>query len=138
MLTVLASPAMAARSGRGEVPLSPLELEVMEVFWERGAQSVREALDRLPVRRRPAFTTVQTIVRRLEEKGALRRSRKVGNALVFEPTVARRAAYARIVGNFLRLFGGRARPLVAHLAETGRLGLEDLRAAEDILKGRRS
>ncbi len=110
----------------------------MEVFWDHGSQSVREALDRLPAKRRPAFTTVQTIVRRLEEKGALRRAKKVGNALVFEPAVARRAAYARIVGNFLRMFGGRARPLVAHLAETGRLGLEDLKAAEDILKGRPS
>jgi predicted transcriptional regulator len=129
---------MAARTDRSEVRLSPLELEVMEVFWGRGALSVREALDLLPARRRPAFTTVQTIVRRLEEKGALRRSRKIGNALVFEPAMARRAAYARIVGNFLRMFGGRARPLVAHLAETGRLGLEDLRAAEDILKSRRS
>lgn len=129
---------MPARSARVDVRLSPLEVEVMEVFWDHGAQSVREALDRLPAKRRPAFTTVQTIVRRLEDKGALRRAKKVGNALVFEPAVARRAAYARIVGNFLRMFGGRARPLVAHLAETGRLGLEDLKAAEDILKGRPS
>lgn len=117
--------------------LSRLELEVMGAFWAHGAQSVRQALERFPARKRPAYTTVQTVVGRLVQKGALRLARKVGNASVFEPAVTRAAAYATLVTEFLGLFGGRARPLVAHLAESGELGLEDLRAAEAILQEKR-
>ena len=122
---------------RTRARLSRLELEVMEAFWAHGAQSVREALERFPARSRPAYTTVQTIVRRLEQKGAVRLVRKIGNAAVFEPVVPRSAAYARLVTDFLAFFDGRARSLVSHLAEAGQIGLEDLRAAEAILRRRK-
>jgi predicted transcriptional regulator len=125
---------MAAR--RSPARLSRLELEIMQVFWAHGALSVREVLDRLPARRRPAFTTVQTIVRRLKDKGAVTQSRKIGNAFVFAPAVDERTAYRKVIDEVLRLFGGDARPLVSHLAESGRLGLEDLRAAEQVLRRR--
>lgn len=128
---------MAARPIRARARLSRLELQVMDAFWSHGAQSIREALEHLPARKRPAYTTVQTIVRRLEQKGAVRLVRRIGNASVFEPAVTRAAAYARLVTDFLGYFGGHARPLVSHLAEAGQLGLEDLRAAESIIKGRK-
>jgi predicted transcriptional regulator len=125
---------MAAR--RTPARLSRLELEVMQVFWAHGPLSVREVLEHLPARRRPAYTTVQTIVRRLQDKGAVTQSRKIGNAFVFAPAVDERTAYRRVIDEVLRLFGGDARPLVSHLAESGRLGLEDLRAAEQVLRRR--
>lgn len=112
------------------IKLTRFELEVMEELWQLGRASVREILEVLPSARRPAYTTVQTIVRRLEEKGAVRQVRKIGNAHIYEPLVSRKAAYRRLVDDFLDLFGGSARPLMAHLAESGRLSLEDLREAE--------
>jgi predicted transcriptional regulator len=94
---------------------------------------VREVQERLPDAKRPAYTTVQTIVYRLEEKGAVRRVRKVGNAHVFEPAVTRRAAVRRLLDDLLELFGGSPRALVAQLVETGRLSLEDVREVEGTL-----
>lgn len=117
------------------VRLTRFELEVMEELWGLGQGSVREVLEALPDRRRPAYTTVQTIVRRLEEKGAVEQVRKIGNAHIYRPQVSRKAAYRRLVDDFLDLFGGSARPLVAHLAESGQLSLEDLRQAEELLVG---
>ncbi len=105
----------------------------MEELWKLERASVREILEVLPDRRRPAYTTVQTIVRRLDEKGAVQRIKKVGNAHIYEPLVTRTAAYRRLVTDFLDFFGGSARPLVAHLAETGRLSLDDLKELEEIL-----
>lgn len=105
----------------------------MEELWKLSRASVREILEVLPARKRPAYTTVQTIIRRLEEKGAVRRVKKIGNAHIYESTVTRTAAYRRLVTDFLDFFGGSARPLVAHLAETGRLSLDDLRELEGIL-----
>lgn len=113
--------------------LTRFELEVMHALWDIGAGSVREIQEQLPEARRPAYTTVQTIVRRLEEKGAVRRLKKIGNALIFEPVVSRRSAHHRLITELLELFGGSARPLMAHLAETGKLNLEDVREMERIL-----
>ena len=113
--------------------LTRFELEIMGELWTLGKASVREVLEVLPARRRPAYTTVQTIIRRLEEKGAVRRVKKIGNAHIYEPLVSRKAAYRRLVDDFLGFFGGSARPLVAHLAESGQLSLEDLREVEELL-----
>jgi predicted transcriptional regulator len=114
--------------------LSKLELQVMTLFWDHGAQTVREAQERFPEKTRPAYTTVQTVVNRLEAKGALARTRKLGNAHVFEPTVSRNAAQRRLVDEFLALFGGRMQPLMSHLVESGRLTLEDVQEAEKKLQ----
>src|SRR5215216_6916821 len=102
----------------------------MGALWELGSASVREVQERLPERRRPAYTTVQTIVYRLEEKGAVRRVKKVGNAHVFEPLVTRRATVRRLFDELLGFFGGSPRTLMAQLVEAGHLTLEDLREAE--------
>lgn len=115
------------------VRLTKFELEIMHALWDLGSGSVREVQERLPEKRRPAYTTVQTIVRRLEEKGAVRRVKKIGNAFIFEPLVSRRSAHHRLINELLELFGGSARPLMAHLAETGKLNLEDLREIETLL-----
>ncbi len=117
-----------------DVRLTKFELEVMAALWELGSASVREVQERLPERRRPAYTTVQTIVYRLEEKGALRRVKKVGNAHVFEPVVTRRATVRRLFDELLGFFGGSPRTLMAQLVEGGHLTLEDLREAEESLE----
>ncbi len=116
-----------------DVKLTRFELEVMGVLWELGSASVRELQERLPEGKRPAYTTVQTIVYRLEEKGAVRRAKKVGNAHVFEPVVTRKAAVRRLLDELLGLFGGSPRTLMAQLVEAGQLTLEDLREAEEML-----
>ena len=116
-----------------EVKLTRFELEVMAALWELGSASVREVQERLPEGKRPAYTTVQTIVYRLEEKGALRRVKKVGNAHVFEPVVTRRATVRRLFDELLGFFGGSPRTLMAQLVEGGHLTLEDLREAEEML-----
>jgi BlaI family penicillinase repressor len=112
------------------IKLTRFELEVMGALWELGKASVREIQERLPDKKRPAYTTVQTIIYRLEEKGAVRRLRKIGNAHIFEPVVTQKAAHRRLIDELLELFGGSARPLMAHLVEDGRLTLEDLREME--------
>jgi BlaI family penicillinase repressor len=117
-----------------EVKLTKFELEVMGALWELGSASVREVQERLPEGKRPAYTTVQTIVYRLEEKGAVRRVKKVGNAHVFEPVVTRRATVRRLFGELLGFFGGSPRSLMAQLVEGGHLTLEDLREAEELLE----
>lgn len=121
---------MAKKKG---IKLTRFEMEVMDALWELGSASVREIQERLPERKRPAYTTVQTIVRRLEEKGAVRQVKKVGNAFIFEPAVTRKAAHHRLIDDLLELFGGSARPLMAHLAESGKLDLEDVRELEKML-----
>ena len=118
------------------IKLTRFELEIMRVLWELGTGSVREIQERLPEKRRPAYTTVQTIVRRLEEKEAVRRLKKIGNAFIFEPLITRRSAHHRLINELLDSFGGSARPLMAHLAETGKLSLEDLKELEDIVAQR--
>jgi predicted transcriptional regulator len=108
-------------------------MEIMDALWDLGRAAIREIHEKLPERKRPAYTTVQTIIRRLEEKGAVRRTRQIGNAHIFEPVVTRDAAHRRLIDDLLDLFGGSARPLMAHLAEAGKLSLEDLREIELIL-----
>ncbi len=112
------------------VRLSRLELEVMDYFWEKEEASVRDVFESIPETRRPAFTTVQTITQRLEQKGALVRSGKVGNALVFRPSITRRAVHRRMIDELLALFGGSAHPLVGHLIDSGKLTLEELKDLE--------
>lgn len=114
-----------------EIHLSRFELELMEILWTLREASVREIWEAIQERRRPAYTTVQTILTRLEEKKAVRRTRKIGNALLFEPLVAREPVYQRLIDEFLGLFGGSAQPLVGRLLETGQLTLEDLKALEE-------
>ncbi|HEX8890782.1 MAG TPA: BlaI/MecI/CopY family transcriptional regulator [Pyrinomonadaceae bacterium] len=118
------------------VKLTRFELEVMSALWELGtASSVREIQEQLPEKKRPAYTTVQTIVYRLEEKGAVRRVKKIGNAHIFEAAITRNSAHRRLINELLDLFGGSARPLMAHLVETGKLSLEDVREVEsDLMK----
>ena len=115
--------------------LSKLELQVMDAIWTRGASSVREVLETFPEKDRPAYTTVQTMVYRLEEKKAIRRVKKLGNAHLFEALLSRRAAQRRLIDELLAFFGGRSQPVMAHLIESGHLTLEDVKAAEQTLRG---
>ena len=116
--------------------LSKLELRVMDVLWQRGPASVREVQEAFPAADRPAYTTVQTTMYRLEAKGAVRRARKISNAHIFEAVVSRTAAHRRLIDDLLGVFGGRSQPLIAHLIEAGKLTIEDLREAEHVLKRR--
>src|ERR1051326_4971228 len=110
--------------------LGKLELQIMEALWTRGPCSLREIQESFPPKKRPAYTTVQTTVYRLEVKKALRRTKKIATALIFEAAVSREAAQRRLVDELLGLFGGRSRPIMAHLVESGTLTLDDLRARE--------
>ena len=116
-----------------QVKLTKLELEIMGAVWALGSASVREIQEQLPEQKRPAYTTVQTIIYRLEEKGAVRRVKKVGNAHIFEAVVTRKAAHSRLIDELLNVFGGSPRSLMAQLVETGRLTLEDVRDVETTL-----
>ena len=113
--------------------LTKLELKIMEALWTLGPCSVREILESFPPKKRPAYTTVQTTVYRLEVKKALRRIKKISTALIFEAAVSREAAESRLIDELLSLFGGRSRPIVAHLIESGSLTLDDIREAEKAL-----
>ena len=113
-----------------------LELQVMEALWTHGKASVREIQEAF-ADPPPAYTTIQTTVYRLEKKRAVRRVRKIGNAHIFEPTVGREAARHRFLDDILKLFGGRALPVVAHLAEMGKLTKADIRELEKVLEKRR-
>lgn len=113
--------------------LTKLELQIMEALWTRGPCSVREIQESFPAKKRPAYTTVQTTVYRLEAKKVLRRTRKIATALIFEAAVSRDAAQRRLVDELLSLFGGRSRPIMAHLIQSGSLTLEDVRDAEKTL-----
>ena len=112
------------------IKLTRFELDVMSALWDLGTASVREIQEQLPSQKRPAYTTVQTIVYRLEEKGAVRRLKKIGNAHVFEPVITRKAAHHRLINELLDLFGGSARPLMAHLVEIGKLTMDDIKELE--------
>src|SRR4029077_7120046 len=113
--------------------LSKRELQIMEALWSRGACSVREIHETFPARKRPAYTTVQTMVYRLEVKKVLRRVKKIATANISEAAVSRQAAERRLIDDLLGLFGGRSRPIMAHLVESGTLTLEDVREAERAL-----
>src|SRR5579872_1769958 len=114
--------------------LTKLELQVLEAFWEKGACSVREVQDTFPERSRPAYTTVQTVVYRLERKKALRCVKRISNANIFEAVISRNDAHRRFVDELLAVFGGRARLVMAHLVESGELILEDIKEAEKALQ----
>ena len=113
--------------------LTKLELQIMEALWVNGPSAVREVQECFPEESRPAYTTVQTMIYRLEAKKAVRRTRKIGNAHIFEAAISRASAQSRLIDDFFGLFGT-ARPVMAHLIETGRLTLDDVREAERLLK----
>ena len=113
--------------------LTKLEMQIMEALWSLGACSIREIQEAFP-EPRPAYTTIQTTVYRLEGKRAVRRVRKIGNAHIFEPTVARDAARLRFLDEILSFFGGRAQPMMAQLAEAGKLTLDDVRELEKTIE----
>ena len=117
--------------------LSRLELRIMEVLWQHGPASVREIQESLPAKGRPAHTTVLTILTRLETKAAVRRAKKIGNALIYEPVITRRATQRLLVDELLAFFGGRAAPLMSHLIESGQLTYEDVEEARKALKKER-
>ena len=114
--------------------LTRLEHRIMEALWDHGPLSVREIQERFPEKDRPAYTTVQTMVYRLEGKKAVRRIKKIGNAHIFEAAVSRQAAQRRLVDELLGFFDGRIQPVVAHLIDTGKLTLGDVREAETALR----
>jgi BlaI family transcriptional regulator, penicillinase repressor len=114
--------------------LSRLELRILEVLWARGACSVREIHEALPPKGRPALTTVQTMIYRLEKKQALRCVKRIGNANIFDAVISRDQAHTTLVEDLLALFDGHAKPVMARLIESGRLTLDDIRDAEDMLK----
>jgi predicted transcriptional regulator len=114
--------------------LSKFELKIMDALWSQGPSSVREVHERFPEPGRPAFTTVQTMIYRLETKKAVRRAKKIGNALIFEAVISRNTAHRRLVDELLTLFGGRIQPLMSHLIEAGQLTLEDVEEARKMLR----
>ena len=113
---------------------TPLELAIMQALWDRGAISIREILESFPKRDRPAYTTIQTTVYRLETKKAVRRTRKISNAHIFEAVVTRDATQRKFLDDLLRLFGGRSQPVMAHLIESGSLTLDDVQKAAKTLR----
>jgi BlaI family transcriptional regulator, penicillinase repressor len=117
-----------------EPKLSKLEFQIMETLWTQGEASIREIQETFPAKRRPAYTTVQTTVYRLEAKNIVRRVRKVGNFHIFAAAVSRSAAQRRLIDDLLALFGGRTQPVMAHLIESGKLTLEDVKEAEKALR----
>jgi predicted transcriptional regulator len=114
--------------------LTKLEMQILEAFWEKGACSVREIQETFPEPGRPAYTTVQTVVYRLERKNAVRCVKRISNANIFEAAITRQDAQRRFVDELLAVFGGRAKLLMAHLVETGELTLEDIKDAEKTLR----
>ena len=114
--------------------LTKLEFQIMEALWNHGASSIREIQESFPEKRRPAYTTIQTTVYRLEGKGAVERVKKVGNFHVFEAVTSRDIAQKRLVDDLLALFGGRSQPVMAHLIESGKLTLDDVKEAEKTLR----
>ena len=114
--------------------LSKLELQIMDALWSGGARSVREIQEAFPEADRPAYTTVQTMVYRLETKQAIRRVKKIGNAHIFEAAISRTSAQRRVIDDLLAFFGGRSQPVMAHLIEAGSLTLEDVKEAEATLR----
>lgn len=106
----------------------------MEALWSRGVSSIRELQEAFPERRRPAYTTVQTTVYRMERKKVLRRIKKIGNAHIFEAIVSRHAAHRRLIDDLLNLFGGQTQPVMAHLIESRKLTLAEVKEAEKALR----
>jgi BlaI family transcriptional regulator, penicillinase repressor len=116
--------------------LTRLEMQIMDVLWTRGASAIREIQEAFPKKKRPAYTTIQTTVYRLEAKKTLKRVRKIAHAHIFEATISRGAAQGRLIDELLALFGDRLQPVMAHLIESRRLTIEDIREAEKALRER--
>src|SRR5580658_7051210 len=117
--------------------LSKLELRIMESLWKAGALSIREIQESFPVRSRPAYSTIQTTVYRLETKAAVRRAKKISNAHIFEAVISRGATQRRLIDEFLALFDGGVQPVMAHLIHSGKLTLEDVQEAEKVIRSLR-
>jgi len=114
--------------------LSKFELQIMEALWTNGVSSIREIQETFPEKKRPAYSTVQTMVYRLEAKKAVRRVKKISNAHIFEAVISRDSAQRKLIDEFLNLFGGRTQPLIAQLIEAGKLTLEDVEEARKTLQ----
>lgn len=114
--------------------LTNLEFQIMEILWAKGECSIRDIIDALPGKRRPAYTTIQTTVYRIEGKNIVRRVKKVGNFHVFAPVVSRAAVQRRLIDDILAFFGGRGQPVMSHLIETGKLSHQDVKEAERLLR----
>jgi len=114
--------------------LSKLEFQIMEALWNKGESSIRDLQEAFPEKRRPAYTTIQTTVYRMEAKEVVRRVKKIGNFHVFAASITRDAAQRRLIDDLLALFGGRTQPVMAHLVESGKLTLEDVKEAEVALR----
>ena len=117
-----------------EPKLSRLEFRTMEVLWERGACAIRDILAAFPAKKKPAYTTIQTVVYRMEAKKIVRRVKKVGNFHIFEALISRKAAQRRLIDELLAFFGGSSQPVVAHLIESRKLSLEEIEEAEKTLR----
>jgi BlaI family penicillinase repressor len=114
--------------------LSNLEMQIMEALWAGGELSIRDILESFPAKKRPAYSTVLTMVRRLEAKKALRHVRKIGTAFIYQAAIPRDAARRRLIDDFLAVFGGETQPIMTHLIESGRLSLDDVQEAERHLR----
>jgi BlaI family transcriptional regulator, penicillinase repressor len=117
-----------------EPKLTKLELQIMDALWTQRQASIRDIQEAFPEKHRPAYTTIQTTVYRLEAKKAVRRVKKVGNFHVFEAAISRNAAQRKLIDDLLALFGGHTQPVMAHLIESGKLTLNDVKEAEKILR----
>ena len=114
--------------------LTPIELQIMDVLWTHGASAVRQVQEEFPEDSRPAYTTLQTVLYRLEGKKVVRRTRKIGNAHLFEAIVDRASVQRRALDDVLRLFGGQAQPMMAHLVQSGQLTMDDVREVERLIE----
>jgi predicted transcriptional regulator len=114
--------------------LSKLEFKIMETLWARNECSIRDIQESFPAKKRPAYTTIQTTVYRMEAKSIVHRLKKVGNYHVFAPAISREAAQRRLMDDLLSLFGGSGQPVMTHLIESGKLSLEDVKEAERLLR----
>src|SRR5215475_2329183 len=114
--------------------LTKLELQIMEALWTRGPCSIREIHETFPEKNRSAYTTIQTTVYRMEGKGAVRCVKRISNANIFEAAISRDAAQNRLIDDLLKMFGGRPKPVMARLVESGKLTLDDIKEAEDALR----
>lgn len=114
--------------------LSKLEFKIMETLWTKSECSIRDIQESFPLKKRPAYTTIQTTVYRMEAKGIVHRLKKVGNFHIFSPAISRDAAQRRLMDDLLALFGGRGQPVMTHLIESGKLSLEDVKEAERLLR----
>jgi BlaI family penicillinase repressor len=118
----------------GQPKLSKMEFRIMEVFWEQGPCAIRDVLAALPAKKKPAYTTIQTVVYRLEAKNIVRRVKKVGHFHIFEALISRKTAQRSLIDELLVVFGGSGQPVMAHLIESGKLSLEEIEEAEKLLR----